>query len=277
MTTDYQKQYIELLKKVLTFSLWPEPGIPIEKGTHRTSRLRSLLISAVSKTLASFGLQLVRISRGPAESRTEGRIWPACADTMVGNKRLDNLEQCIETLLRENIQGDFIETGVWRGGTSIFMRALLAAHDVRNRKVYVADSFQGLPPPDEDSWPEDKGDVHHTVPLLAVSEEEVKNNFRKYGLLDDQVVFLKGWFKDTLPTAPIEKLALIRLDGDMYGSTMEALMALYPKLSRGGFCVVDDYALDGCKKAVEDYRKQHAITAQIEKIDWTGAYWRKEE
>jgi O-methyltransferase len=103
----------------------------------------------------------------------------------------------------------------------------------------------------------------------------VRSNFAKYGLLDDQVVFLKGWFKDTLPVAPIGKLALIRLDGDMYGSTMDALLALYPKLSPGGYCVIDDYALDGCKKAVTDYRKNSGISAPIEHIDWTGAYWRK--
>ena len=275
MATDYQKNYIELLKKVLTFSLWPEPGIPIEKGSHRGSPLRAILVSAISKTLAPLGLQLVRTNRASLESRAEGRIWPAYADTMVGVKRLDSLQQCIEEILRKNIEGDLIETGVWRGGTSIFMRAVLAAHNIRDRKVYVADSFQGLPPPDADSWPEDKGDIHHTAPFLAVSEEEVRGNFAKYGLLDDQVVFLKGWFKDTLPSAPIQKLALIRLDGDMYGSTMEALSALYPKLSSGGFCVIDDYALDGCRKAVVDYRKEHSINAPIQTIDWTGAFWQK--
>jgi O-methyltransferase len=141
--------------------------------------------------------------------------------------------------------------------------------------VFVADSFQGLPPPDSERWPEDKGDIHHTAPFLAVSEEEVKENFRKYGLLDDRVVFLKGWFNDTLPSAPITKLAIMRLDGDMYGSTMDALVALYPKLSDGGYCVIDDYALEGCRKAVEDYRREHAIAEEIVKIDWTGAYWRK--
>jgi hypothetical protein len=85
---------------------------------------------------------------------------------------------------------------------------------------------------------------------LAVSRDEVENNFRKYSLLDDKVVFLQGWFKDTLPNAPIEKLCVLRLDGDMYGSTIEALLNLYPRLSKGGFCIIDDYALDRSSERV---------------------------
>ncbi|KAF0193106.1 MAG: O-methyltransferase [Gammaproteobacteria bacterium] len=89
------------------------------------------------------------------------------------------------------------------------------------------------------------------------------------------MVFLEGWFKDTLPVAPIEKLSVIRLDGDMYSSTMEAIEILYPKLSSGGFCVVDDYGLGGCKKAIDDYRNMYNITSEITRVDWTGVYWRK--
>jgi O-methyltransferase len=112
---------------------------------------------------------------------------------------------------------------------------------------------------------------------LAISIEAVKANFERYGLLDDQVRFLKGWFKDTLPTAPFTNFAVIRLDGDMYESTMEALVALYPKLVRGGYAILDDYGLaDGlCKHAVTDYRREHAIADEIVDIDGQGAYWQK--
>lgn len=196
---------------------------------------------------------------------------------MIGFKRLDNLQFCIESVLRDRVEGDLIETGVWRGGACIFMRAVLAAYGVEDRKVYVADSFEGLPKPDDpEKFPADKGDKHYIHTYLAVSKEEVENNFRKYRLLDDQVVFLKGWFKDTLPNAPIKKLALLRLDGDMYGSTMDALVNLYPKLSSGGFCIIDDYALRGCKLAVDDYRAKQKINSEMKTIDWTGRYWRKE-
>jgi O-methyltransferase len=155
------------------------------------------------------------------------------------------------------------------------MRAVLAAHAVTDRKVYVADSFAGLPKPEPERFPADAGDLHHVQKFLAASRRDVEDNFRKYGLLDDQVVYLQGWFKDTLPGAPIEKLAVLRLDGDMYGSTMDALTNLYSKLSSGGFCIIDDYGLPGCRKAVEDFRAAEKITAEIKEIDWMGAFWRK--
>ena len=138
--------------------------------------------------------------------------------------------------------GDLIETGVWRGGAAIFMRGVLAAHG-DPRTVWVADSFQGLPKPEPRSIPGRRGRRALAAGLLAVSLDEVKANFGRYGLLDDQVRFLPGWFRDTLPTAPIERLAVLRLDGDLYESTIVALESLYPKLSPGGFVVVDDYAL----------------------------------
>ena len=106
--------------------------------------------------------------------------------------------------------------------------------------------------------------------------DRVRANFARYGLLDEQVHFLKGWFKDTLPIAPIERLAVARLDGDMYESTMDAIEALYPKLQPGGFLIMDDYgAVPACKQATEDYRERCGIREPIVPIDWTGVYWRK--
>jgi O-methyltransferase len=111
---------------------------------------------------------------------------------------------------------------------------------------------------------------------LAVSVDEVKANFQRYGLLDDQVRFLVGWFRDTLPTAPIERLAIARLDGDMYESTIQALDALYPKLSVGGYLIVDDYgAIASCKQAIDDFRAAHQIDDKIHEVDWTGIYWQR--
>ncbi len=109
--------------------------------------------------------------------------------------------------------------------------------------------------------------------LAAIRRYEAA--FQAYGLLDDQVVFLEGFFEDTIPTAPVEQLAVLRLDGDMYQSTIECMTHLYPKLSPGGFCIVDDYGLEGCAKAVDDYRAEHGIETPMERIDWTGVFWRK--
>ena len=183
---------------------------------------------------------------------------------------------CVTDVLRRGVPGDLIETGVWRGGSVIFMRAILAAYGDAARKVWVADSFEGLPPPDP-RYAADAGDVFHGFEVLAVSLEQVKANFARYSLLDERVQFLKGWFKDTLATAPIGPLAVARLDGDMYESTMDALRPLYPKLSVGGYLIVDDYGtVPGCKQAVDEYRKEHGITEPIIDIDGWGVYWRRE-
>ena len=109
---------------------------------------------------------------------------------------------------------------------------------------------------------------------LAVSLDEVKRNFDAYRMLDDQVRFIKGWFKDTLPTAPIAKLAILRLDGDMYESTMNALASLYSKISPGGFVIVDDYMLPSCRQAIHDFRNQYKINEPLERIDPSSIFWR---
>jgi hypothetical protein len=187
-----------------------------------------------------------------------------------------NVRVLAESVFEDRIEGDLLEAGVWRGGACIYMRGILAAHDMTDRKVLVADSFAGLPPPDPERYPADTGDKHHTVAELVVSLDEVKANFARYGLLDDQVIFLPGWFKDTLPAAPTKKLALLRLDGDMYGSTMETLEATYYKLAPGGYIIIDDYILAGARRAVDDFRKRYSIIEPMREIDGAAVFWRKE-
>ena len=197
---------------------------------------------------------------------------------MIGSPRLDNVQYCVTSVLEDGIPGDLIETGVWRGGATILMRAVLAAHGVTDRTVWV-DSFEGWPEPDPEKYPGDKG-LGGGRKALGVGVEQVKENFARYGLLDGQVRFLVGWFKDTLPQAPVEQLAVVRLDGDLYESTMDAITALYPKLSVGGYLIIDDYGApvlaDACRQAITDYRSAHNIVEPIHEVDWTGAYWRRE-
>ncbi len=210
-------------------------------------------------------------------ARAEGRDWPVAAETMIGRRRLDNLIEILTTILDGPIPGDLIETGVWRGGSTILMRGALAAWNDVDRTVWVADSFRGLPAPDADRYPADTGIDLSQVSALAVGRSEVEANFARYGLLDDQVAFIEGWFRDTLPGAPIDRLALLRLDGDLYESTAVALESLYPKVVPGGFVIVDDYgAFDACRQAVDDYRKTHDVTEPIHTIDWTGVWWRRD-
>ena len=207
--------------------------------------------------------------------RLTGKDWPVVAPTMIGVARLDNLQRCVESVLEDGIPGDLIETGVWRGGAVIFMRGLLKAGGVTDRRVWAADSFRGLPPPDAEKYPQDRGLHLEHYEELAVSLEEVQRNFERYGLLDDQVRFLEGWFRDTLPRAPIEKLAVMRLDGDLYESTTDALTNLYDRLSPGGYVIIDDYSIPACRLAVEDFRRARGLTEEIVQIDWTGVFWRR--
>jgi O-methyltransferase len=269
-------RYLELTKQALSYSLWPEPLVrPQDDPEHRGPV--DWFTTFVDRLAALKKLHVARQKRFTEKDRLEGQGWPLYADTMIGRIRLDNIQACIETVLRDGVEGDLIETGVWRGGAAIFMRAVLAAYGVTNRKVFVADSFEGLPVPEPQKYPVDGWYEFHTYPYLAVTQEQVAKNFARYGLLDDQVVFLKGWFKDSLPNAPIDKLAVMRLDGDMYVSTIDALTPLYPKLSDGGFCIIDDYAIEGCKRAVNDYRAANGIDEPLQTIDWTGQFWRKGE
>ena len=236
-----------------------------------------LLIKAISGTIYG-DPSILPASAGTYDPgvRHSGGDWPALAHSMIGTLRLQNVRELATRAIEENVPGHFIETGVWRGGACILMRGVLAAYGVKNRKVYAADSFQGLPPPDPVNYPHDRGSHLHTVKELAISRAEVEHNCKAYNLLDEQVEFLEGWFKDTLPRVSSENFSLVRLDGDLYESTIQALRALYPRLSVGGFIIIDDYGgLATCSGAVEDYRKENGITEPLQTIDWTGRWWQK--
>jgi O-methyltransferase len=196
------------------------------------------------------------------------------AYTMIGYERLCNIEKLVRDTVANDIPGDLIETGVWKGGAVIYMKYLLDQLGSQKR-VYVADSFEGLPEPNPEYYPHDSGDRHYQVDFLRVTEQEVRAHFEKFELLDDRVVFVKGWFKDTLPLLE-GPFSVIRLDGDMYESTINALDSLYSKLSPGGYCIVDDYNLAGCQQAMMDFRERENIIAPIVYIDGSGIYWQKE-
>jgi O-methyltransferase len=268
-----EHRYLELLKRVLTRYGYDNGYSPLHepKGV-----LKKWAYSTLNSAMARTGKQLVEYQPVVFKDREEGVGWPPTAETMVGLKRLDNIQFCVTDVIRRKVPGDLVECGAWRGGACIFMRAILAEYGVTDRVVWVSDSFEGLPRPDESKYPElhrwSEGD-------MAVSLEEVQGNFRKYGLLDEQVRFLKGFFRDTLPKAPIERIAVLRVDGDLYESVTETLEYLYPKVSAGGYVILDDYGdhLPPAKRAVDDYRKARGIVTPIERVDYSGAFWRKED
>lgn len=269
-----EELYLDLLAACLTRSVLGQSYVPARQPRRR---YRRAIFNLLRRRLETRGIELLESVPFDAEDRAEGRDWPRDGETMVGLSRLRNLRDCIADVVRSRVPGDLLEAGVWRGGATIFMRAALKAYGDTRRIVWVADSFQGLPRPDPERYPADAGDQHwRWSQFLAVPQTEVEANFRRYGLLDDQVHFLAGWFQDTLPSAPIDRLAVLRLDGDMYESTMVALDALYPKLSPGGYVIVDDYKhVPGCGAAVDDYRAEHGIREPMQDVDWTAVFWQR--
>lgn len=270
--------YLDLLKRTLTGAL-AEDNDSIIGGvrTQGSPSLKKRVASSIGQLASRFNLEIALKKPYDAHARENGLDWPVRAESMIGLKRMSNIQHCIEQIVRDDVPGDLIETGVWRGGACIFMKANLVAWGDTTRTVWLADSFEGLPKPDAARYPADAGDQLHKQTGLGVGADQVRHNFERYGLLDDRVEFLVGWFKDTLPTAPIDQLALMRLDGDMYESTIQAIEALYPKLSPGGFCIVDDFGSHASQagQAIHDYRKANGIDEEIVEIDPFGAYWRK--
>jgi len=260
-----QKKILFLM--LATISI-PQMDTFLHANENELTIIRNLYLDMIKRTILNTIYE-------PHPLKEDGKTWPATAHSMIGNKRMDNIKYCIEDILAHNIPGDLIETGVWRGGAVIFMRAILKAHNVTDRVVWAADSFEGLPAPNTSIYPADNGSDYHENNYLKVGLETVQNNFHSYDLLDDQVAFLQGWFKDTLSIAPIKNIAVLRLDGDMYESTMEALEALYDKVSPGGYIIIDDWCLLTARAATLDFRVRHDIVDPIQYIDGIGSFWQK--
>jgi O-methyltransferase len=279
-TAELRDLYLDLVKRSLTGAL-AEDNDSILGGvrTAGSPSFKKRVAAAVGDVAQRAGFEIAYKKPYDHALRESGLDWPSRAESMIGLKRMTNIQECIAQIVADDVPGDLIETGVWRGGACIFMKANLRAWGDTVRTVWLADSFEGLPRPNAARYPADAGDTLHRQTGLAVGADQVRHNFERYGLLDERVQFLVGWFKDTLPNAPVERLSLMRLDGDMYESTIQALDALYPRLSPGGFCIIDDFGSHASQagQAVHDYRTAHGITEHIVAIDEFGAFWRRAE
>ena len=270
------RRYVDLLKKALL----NETGLEAEAAYFLARDAIAAGDSFNDATAYDVRSNASELFQRLQNARAEGRYLGGeqrnvgFSHTMVGRARLDNLDWCVSTALEENVPGDLVECGVWRGGSAILMRGILAAWGDRDRAVWVADSFAGLPKPES---PEDTLDLSAEVrPELVVSQDRVAANFALFDLLDDRVRFLPGWFKDTLPGAPIERIAVLRADGDYYDSVMATLTALYDRVSPGGFTIIDDFGrIPACRRAVEDFRATRNVTEPVEWIDDSGVFWRR--
>ena len=264
-TSSLEWIYLDLLKQSLTRSLDREHfrRPPVNNKTS-ARRLRSTAYRAVDTLLSPLNLALVQKTR---TSRT--------GETMVGIGALDNVQELVVKVCEDGVPGDLVETGIWRGGTVIFMRALLRVLGEDARSVWGFDSFEGLPRPDPARFPADEGDRLWSY-SLDVSIDEVRENLRRYNMLDDRVHLVKGWFRDTIPTAEVGTIAVLRLDGDMYESTIQVLDGLYGRVAPGGYVIIDDYrAMPRCDQAVHDFRRNNGVRDTLVELPGNGAYWRK--
>jgi hypothetical protein len=281
LVAEYQDQpepmrdrYLSLLKQALGNLLYPELEMQIDYFERGGSSLSGLELQRFQRDIAEH--RSAELANLLAEKQ-QGTGPLRFAHTMIGLFRLSNIERCAEQVFADRIAGDFLEAGVCKGGAAIFMRALQIAHGEQNRKTWVVDSFQGVPPSTD---PDDAGyglDLEEDrLPWLACSEAQVRSHFSRYGLLDDHVEFVSGWIADSLPRAPIGQLAILRIDVDLYSSTRQCLELLYDKVAPGGFVIVDDYGfLQCCRDAVDGFRASHGVEEPIRWIDRSGIYWRK--
>lgn len=210
------------------------------------------------------------------------KIYPY---TMVDVKRLSNIYDLAESVEKNKGEGVFVECGVWRGGCAAIM-GFVSKEAKSNRKMWLFDSFVGLPEPTQEdgkiakeySQNRIEGKLE-TIDKCVGPMEDVKEIF--FNILEinpSNVIIKKGWFQDTFPKEKNEigQISILRLDGDWYESTKICLDNLYDNVVRGGYVVVDDYGhWEGCKKAVDDFFAERKIKTKIIKIDYAGIYFKK--
>lgn len=285
--TKLRRRYLELLRQALADRLYrPEPQTELSPA--ELARAQEILTRVRERYLGQLDNPDLPLQRRQlleflcqADATTMAtflRENSPRAHTLASAKALSNLQELAVRAVEEKVQGDFLEVGAWRGGAAILLRAVLEALGDRHRQVWLADSFQGFPAPDPQVDVVDAvvAEYLQAIGGFTASLEEVRDNFKRYGLLDKRVRFLNGWFQQTLPEAPLGKLALVRFDGDFYEATRCALESLYDRISPGGFLIVDDYSpLFGALRAVDEFRAARGIRAKLVKVDDQVHYWRK--
>lgn len=265
-----RRHHLELLKKFIIRFDFDEQAYSYKEVKIFPGKLKVLV--PILRILPRNWTIAEKLTSPDLENRRNGTDWPLTAESMIGLIRMNQLQESLDTIRNENIAGDIVETGIWRGGAVIFAASYLSIYGMSDKKVFGCDSFEGLPKPDP-KFPVDAIDIHSTIDFLRVSLPEVEQNLKKYLVDLDKVNLVKGWFDKTLPTLPVTAISILRLDGDMYSSTMDALNALYEKVTTGGIVIVDDYCLEGAKQAIHDFFGSKLPA--IHDIDGTGAFFRK--
>jgi hypothetical protein len=244
--------------------------------------------TVIRKILNSFGYEIVRAEEVNVPPDILGdkafmEIYNACRPyTMTSVERMYALYHSVNYVLDSKIEGDFVECGVWRGGSSMLIAKCLAKRGQGDRKVYLYDTYEGMSKPDGfdvtvDSQEDAMGKFESTATSEDSSDwcyaslEEVQQNMRKTGYEQENITFVKGKVEDTIPGTIPGKIALLRLDTDWYQSTKHELEHLYPLLEKRGVLIIDDFGhWEGCKKAVVEYFDNAKDEVLLGRIDRAG-------
>jgi O-methyltransferase len=199
--------------------------------------------------------------------------------SLVSKERFDNIDYIAKILETDNIKGDIVETGIWRGGMVAYLSQIFP-----NRKIYGCDSFEGCQNPKDGKYIV-AGETHNYGKYYGGTLDDVKENLNSLNIDYSNIIFIKGWFRDTMINFPSDKIALLRLDGDSYSATLEVLDELYCKVVKGGFVIIDDYMIPECRAALNKFlenKKNIMLLSPNDNLPLHGRiehgiYWRKME
>ena len=216
----------------------------------------------------------------PDLSPADRRICEAVAPfTMTSVDRVAALVAATRYLVANDIQGDFVECGVWRGGSTMAVAHTLIETGATDRHLYLYDTFAGMSEPGERDRMADGTTAaellgtggRYSAYQCYAGRREVMKNVLSTGFPENHVHFVEGKVEDTIPGIVPSQIALLRLDTDWYESTKHELTHLYPLLAERGVLIVDDYGhWHGAKEATDEYFQQNGFTPLLQRIDYTG-------
>jgi O-methyltransferase len=206
-----------------------------------------------------------------------GQIYELCKKySMTSLDRMYALFKSVIYVVDNNIPGDFVECGVWRGGSSMLIAETLKLMNQTDRKIYLYDTFEGMPEPSSKDTKIRKSEDPKKIweseqkngGWCAVSLEEVQSNLQRTNYPFSNLIFVKGMVEDTIPTTAPDTISLLRLDTDFYDSTYHEFVHLYPRLSHKGILIIDDYgSWKGSRDASDQYFKENNIHLLLHRVD----------
>lgn len=237
------------------------------------------------RLLNRFGFRLIRVSKLVDETSDMDAefqaLYKRCRPyTMTQMQRMYALQKAVEYITRYNIPGDIVECGVWKGGSCMLCALELMRHGDTSRQIYLYDTFKGMAAPTEKDvafegktmekrWHEMQSSDHND--WCYSSLKDVKKAVLSTGYPSERFTFVEGKVEDTIPGTIPEKIAILRLDTDWYESTKHELNHLFPRLSKNGVLIIDDYGhWKGARGAVDEYFKEHQTPMLLHRVDYTG-------